>query len=112
MPFSWIFRALGLLLLWASLLIPTTVPAQENSALLQGTLENAAGAPVTDAVVHLSGTSGEARARTDSEGNFQISGLAAGQYQLTVEASGRVDEVFAANSGERGNSIHCHHGDG
>ena len=58
--------------------------------MLQGTLQNAAGAPVANAVIRLSGAAGgEVSATTDGQGKFQFSGLAAGQYQLSVDASGR-----------------------
>ncbi|HZD48474.1 MAG TPA: TonB-dependent receptor [Silvibacterium sp.] len=82
-------RVLCLLLLCIPFLIATAVPAQENAATVQGTLQNAAGAPVPDATVHLSGASGEVTATSDSEGKFQFSELAAGEYQLRVNSGGR-----------------------
>ncbi len=81
-------RALCLLLLC----IPLIAAAQESTAIIQGTLQNAAGAPVPDAIVHLSDASHDLTAVSGSEGMFQFVGLAAGQYQLKVDAGGRVLE--------------------
>jgi len=77
------------LLLCAAFLFSGEGWAQESAGALQGTLENAAGAPLAGAVVHLNGATGEVKATTDGEGKFHVGGLTAGQYQLTVDANGR-----------------------
>ena len=66
-------------------------PAQ---AVWQGVLRNAAGAPIAGAIIRLvtpaiSDQATGARANTTSDGQFHLSALAPGQYQLIVEANGR-----------------------
>src|SRR5271165_1430598 len=63
--------------------------AQESNAAWQGIVQNPAGAPVPDAVVHLAGKSGAIAAKTNGEGKFVFKGIAAGLYSLSVDANGR-----------------------
>src|SRR5271166_5981903 len=63
--------------------------AQESSGAWQGIVQNPAGAPVPDAVVHLAGKSGAIAAKTDGEGKFEFKGITAGLYNLSVDANGR-----------------------
>ncbi|MBV8631295.1 MAG: TonB-dependent receptor, partial [Silvibacterium sp.] len=89
----WSFLKAAGLFVFTLRLFAGSVLAQQAAGVVQGTLQNASGASLAGAVVHLSGAGSEARATTNSEGRFQFSGLAAGQYQLSVDASGHAFEL-------------------
>jgi outer membrane receptor protein involved in Fe transport len=75
------------LLLILSLLIPYHLTvAQANSAKIVGTVTDSVGAPITYATVSLLNTSrGTA---TDSKGNFTLSNLPAGSFNVVISAVG------------------------
>ncbi|HEX3470644.1 MAG TPA: TonB-dependent receptor, partial [Silvibacterium sp.] len=79
---------LALLTVLTFFLAAAVTVAQESSAAWQGIVQNPAGTPVPDAVVHLAGKSGAIAAKTDGEGKFEFKGIAAGLYSLSVEANG------------------------
>ncbi len=62
-------------------------PRQPAEAVWRGVLHNAAGAPVSGAKIRLTAKSAKAEAVTSPDGRFQLPGLPAGQYQLTVDAN-------------------------
>lgn len=74
--------------------LPCSAPrlsAQELQAVLNGSVTDPTGAVIPGATVTLTGEGGNAAPRTvhtDAHGNYTISGLAAGTYQLTVSATG------------------------
>jgi hypothetical protein len=66
---------------------PSLTVAQEGlEGSIAGTIMDAAGSPVTNAVVVALGSDGtpDATSFTDENGNFLLHTLAAGSYQLTV----------------------------
>jgi hypothetical protein len=67
--------------LWAQ---QTTTPVS-----WQGTLRDAAGAPVARATIRLAGGGVSAKAVTGADGGFRVGPLAPGSYKLTVETGGR-----------------------
>lgn len=75
---------LGLLMLGAGAAAQTT-PA----ASWQGVVQTKAGAPLAGAHVVLTSSTGKAEAVTGADGQFTVTGLAAGSYRLTVETEGR-----------------------
>src|SRR5271169_2832536 len=81
--------SLVLLTVLTVFLTAAVTAAQESSAAWRGIVQNSAGAPVPDAVVHLAGKSRAIAAKTDGEGKFEFKGIAAGLYSLSVEANGR-----------------------
>ncbi len=66
------------------------------TAAWQGTLHNAAGAPIVGAKIRLAGNGASAEAVTAADGRFNLTALAPGQYRLTVEAEGRSVEYALA----------------
>jgi Carboxypeptidase regulatory-like domain/TonB dependent receptor len=77
-----------LFLIALSLLLPVTVAAQTHRASLRGTVYDQNKAAVTGATVTLtSAATGDVRTTTtDSNGQFAISSLPAGEYEVKVEA--------------------------
>jgi len=72
---------------WSAYSRPALTVAQEGyEGAISGTLANAGGAPVSNAVVTATGGDGsvDATAVTDANGNFQLHTLVADQYQLSV----------------------------
>jgi hypothetical protein len=61
---------------------------QSATPLWRGVLRNAAGAPVSGAIVRLAGAGGQIEGVTESDGHFQLA-LPAGEYRLTVQTSDR-----------------------
>jgi hypothetical protein len=55
----------------------------------QGNLRDAAGSPVAEAAIRLSGGGSSAEAVTGTDGGFRLGPLAPGSYKLTVETQGR-----------------------
>src|SRR5271156_4162323 len=86
---SKITPSIGLVSVSLVFLTAAVTAAQESSAAWRGIVQNSAGAPVPDAVVHLAGKSRAIAAKTDGEGKFEFKGIAAGLYSLSVEANGR-----------------------
>jgi hypothetical protein len=80
------FRTLFLIVL--SLLLPATIAAQTHRASLRGTVYDPNKAAVTGATVTLTSTAtGDVRTTTtDSNGQFAIASLPAGEYEVKVEA--------------------------
>ena len=78
-----------LLLLLVCLPSASRVRAQQPmQSIWQGVLRNPAGAPIQKAKIRLAGNSATAEVVTGADGKFQLAPLPAGQYRLTVEASG------------------------
>lgn len=74
-------------LLIAILLSSVQMQAQNTaSSVWQGVLHNVAGAPMRGAVIHLKGMNRNIETTTGSDGHFQLEGVVAGSYQLSVEA--------------------------
>ena len=63
--------------------------AQQPTAVWQGIMRNAAGAPISAATVRLASKTATAEAITGADGSFQVRGLAPGEYRLSVESKGR-----------------------
>ncbi len=80
-------RALGVAAL-ALLCCPYGAPAQATASI-QGKVTDSSGASILGAVVTVQGPDGQSRTTaTDSNGAFQISSLAPGQYSVRVSAAG------------------------
>ncbi len=64
--------------------------AQVNSATLLGTVKDSSGAAVPEATITVKSadTGQERTAKTDGAGNYTVSNLQGGRYQLTVAAPG------------------------
>jgi hypothetical protein len=79
------FRTLFLVVL--SLLLPAAIAAQTNRASVRGTVHDAQQAVIPEAKVSATNTAtGERRTVTaDSEGNYAITSLPAGSYELNAE---------------------------
>jgi hypothetical protein len=78
-----------LFLIVLSVLVPATIAAQTHRASLRGTVYDPNKAAVTGATVTITSTAtGDVRTTTsDSKGQFAISSLPAGEYEVRVEAS-------------------------
>jgi hypothetical protein len=74
-----------------SLLSGMHLSAQQPSPLpgWQGTLRNAAGAPIAGAAVRLAAPGAGAESKTDANGKFHLRPLPAGVYQLTIVTGSR-----------------------
>jgi Carboxypeptidase regulatory-like domain/TonB dependent receptor len=68
---------------------PTAQAQNTGQVSWQGVAQDAAGAPVSGAVVRLAGKGGSASAKTGIDGKFEIRNLVAGQYSLSVSAGGK-----------------------
>ena len=81
------FRTLFLFVL--SLMLPATIAAQTHRGSLRGTVYDQNQAAVTGAQVSLTSTAtGDVRTTTtDGNGQFAITSLPSGEYEVTVEAS-------------------------
>ncbi len=75
-------------LLCATLVLPTASLAQMGTGAVVGTVASIDGAPVSGAVVTLSGYGTEHSARSDAHGVFGISGVAGGTYNVRADAKG------------------------
>jgi hypothetical protein len=74
----------------AFILFSTGMLAQSTATQMwQGTLRNAAGAPIHGAAIYLRNKNSQLDATTDSDGRFRFQGVAAGPYRLSVEANHR-----------------------
>jgi hypothetical protein len=82
------FRTLSLILL--SLLVPVSLSAQTHRASVRGTIFDPNGAAIPGASVSVTRLeTGEVRTATaNSEGEFAITSLPAGQYEIKVESTG------------------------
>ena len=89
MRFGWIYRcivfvaALLLAVICANVLI-----AQTTTGTLRGQVTDPSGAAVGNATVLVSTASGVATATTNSDGIFEVTGLAPGKYEVKVVADG------------------------
>ena len=74
----------------AMLLVASGLQAQVESGKVVGTVRDASGAVVADAAVALVNTATNAtrNVRTDSDGEYGITGLKPGEYTMTVEREG------------------------
>jgi hypothetical protein len=75
------------------------LPAQQQPATMpvwQGTLHNAAGAPIVGATVTLAAGAGSADAKTGPDGQFHLKPLPSGPYKLTILAEGHTIEYAQA----------------
>lgn len=79
---------LGMAGMCLALAIPTR--AQEGAGTLAGTIRSAAGAAVANAKVSVknAATGANSETQTDSAGRYTFSNLAAGDYEITVNAEG------------------------
>ena len=77
-------------LLFVSLLAATSAFAQYDTGEVLGTVKDPSGAGIPKAAVTLTnqGTSIEAKATTDENGNYDFFDARAGRYTVTVEATG------------------------
>ncbi len=84
---------LGILLLPCLLSLPLW--AQAPSATISGTVTNPSGSPVAGAKISVANTfSGQtAETQTDAAGNYSVSNLAPGDYQVSVSAEGFTAKV-------------------
>jgi hypothetical protein len=74
-----------------TLLLLSTCVAQEQTALLTGTVVDATNARIPSATVQLDGPSGATKTvHVDKEGVFEFRGLSPGMYQLQIYAQGFV----------------------
>ena len=80
----------GFILLLAVLLSSGPALAQRPaaSAIWQGVLRDAAGAPIAGAKIHLRAATAGEEAITAADGQFALANLPAGQYHLTVQSAG------------------------
>lgn len=80
--------ATGILVL--SCFVARSLRAQEGAATLSGTIRSAAGAAVANAKVSVknAATGASSETQTDSAGHYTFSNLAAGDYEITVNAEG------------------------
>ena len=87
------FRALANLILIAALLAP--LPAQVTTGTILGTVTDASGATVAKASVEVKAVAtNQVRSTvTDGEGNYILTSLPVGEYELTVSAAGFRKEV-------------------
>ncbi|MBZ5498181.1 MAG: TonB-dependent receptor [Acidobacteriia bacterium] len=81
-------RSLTLLLLVSALSLPGAA-APQGSGRIEGTVKNARGGPVAQAIVSVAGPTNRSE-MSDEEGRYVVSGLAAGVYALTVVRPGFV----------------------
>ena len=80
---------MGLVILLVGTLVASGLAhAQKAQAAWEGLLRNAAGAPIAHAKIELASDSARADAETGADGRFRITGLAAGEYRLIIEAAG------------------------
>jgi hypothetical protein len=66
--------------------------AQPGQAIWAGMVRSTAGAPLAGATVSLAANGAKAEATTGTDGRFNLTGLAIGQYRLTVEVGGTKTE--------------------
>ena len=71
------------------LIISVEAGAQQTTAVWQGIVRNAAGAPIPAATVRLATSQASAEVITGADGSFRLQGLQPGQYRLSVESKGR-----------------------
>ena len=87
-------KGLQPLILIAVLLSAVTLWAQAPTQTgWQGVLRDAAGAPILDAKIHLSGNGVSLDATTTTDGHFRVATLPAGKYHLTLETHDRKIEL-------------------
>jgi len=70
-------------------LVAMNAGAQQSTAVWQGVVRNAAGAPISAATVRLVTSAATAESVTGTDGSFGLKGLQPGQYRLSVESKGR-----------------------
>jgi hypothetical protein len=80
------FWLLALVALGFSTVVTCAQPPARS--VWQGTLRNGAGAPIPAAKVRLAGKEAAAEVVTSADGQFRLTALPAGQYRLSVKASG------------------------
>ncbi len=89
MRFGWIYRCI---VFGAALLLAVTCAnvliAQTTTGTLRGQVTDPSGAAVGNATVLVSTASGVATATTNSDGIFEVTGLAPGKYEVKVVADG------------------------
>lgn len=69
-------------------LLGGTLRAQGPAGTLSGTVKDGQGAPIAGATVQLKSEMGSSSAKTDAQGNYSVTGLAAGRYAVEVTANG------------------------
>ena len=89
MRFGWIYRCIfPLAVLLLAVMCGNGLKAQTTTGTLRGQVTDPSGAAVTGATVLVSTASGVATAVTNREGIFEVTGLAAGKYEVKVVANG------------------------
>lgn len=87
----------ALLLGIAGMCLALAIPAraQERAGTLSGTIRSAAGAAVANAKVSAknAATGGSSETQTDAAGHYTFSNLAAGDYEVTVNAEGFIPQM-------------------
>jgi Carboxypeptidase regulatory-like domain len=87
-PWSFLRSAFQIFILGSALTAALLGQEQTASATWRGVLQNSARAPIEGAKVRLAGSS-TAESSTVADGGFVLTGLAAGQYKLTVITGGK-----------------------
>ena len=94
LDFGRILPAVLLLLLWVS-----PAPAQQGPIIIQGTVRDHAGAPVSDASVLLEHDGNSSlRTMTKPDGGFTFAGVANGIYAVSAEKAGRRSAATMVNT--------------
>jgi tetratricopeptide (TPR) repeat protein len=87
-----------LAILLLTLAIPAA-PAQQPSAMIQGTVRDRAGAPVSDASVRLEhDRTSQLQTTTKPDGSFNFAGLASGVYVVSAEKAGQRSAATTVNT--------------
>ena len=83
-------RRTGLTLIAVILATCLSIPAQETTAAVQGTIKDPTGGAVPNATVEIEGSAliGTHKIQTDSTGTYRFAQLPPGDYTITVTASG------------------------
>src|SRR3954451_6784181 len=83
-------RNIRVALLAATLLVPATLLAQSGAGTIQGTVQDATGAPIPNCAVHVvnQGTTVANDTITNDTGFYAVPGLFAGAYTITFSSPG------------------------
>src|SRR5579872_5748050 len=102
LKFQWLRRlAFGLLCaVWIIVMFPTAAFGQSDKSSIGGFVTDQSGAVVSNAKITLTNeaTRESYPATTDSQGHYTVTNLTAGEYTLTVEASGFKKYVSSHNT--------------
>ena len=94
LDFDRVIPAILLLLFWVA-----AAPAQQTTVVIQGTVRDRAGSPVSDASVHLEHDGhSPLQTMTKADGSFTFAGLASGVYEVSAEKLGQRSAVMTVNT--------------